>query len=455
MDRYRLLLVDDDLMQLKVLAHQLSGGSLGDRLLVSVASTAEEAQKLLAEFPFDGVVTDLNLPGMSGRELLSEIKTNRKDTDVLVLTAATDARTAVECLKDGAEDYFTKPVSTEELVHRLERLVGLRDLRREGSIRPGWQIRLPSPGMQEVRQALERIRGSDFPVLLLGESGVGKEIIANALQRMSGRASGPFIKVNCAGLVSSLLESEMFGHEKGAFTGAVGSKPGKFELAHGGTLFLDEIGDLEPGLQAKLLRVVQDGTYERVGGVRTLKADVRLLAATNQNLTEAVAAGKFREDLYYRLNVIQVRIPPLRERREDILVLATRFLAAFSVKYNKPMEGFSRDAAEALEAYRWPGNVRELENAVARAFTMATGTRAVLEDLPTEVRQGGTRAAAANPVVSLAVTNLQEFLSWHERQHLVAVIGVADGNRSLAAQRLGISRRQLYNKLHQYGLITS
>jgi len=458
MDEYRLLLVDDDKLHLTALSHRLAQGSLGPRLQLFQASSAQQALLLVEQKYFDGVVTELNFSGLSGLELLSELKAKRRHTDVIVLSAETDARVAVQCLQDGAEDYFTKPLKAEELENRLESLLGARQLRLEGNSKPGWQIRLPSAGMQEVRQSLDRIQGSEFPVLLLGESGSGKEVIANALQRMSSRASAPFIKVNCAGLVPSLLESEMFGHEKGSFTGALGAKPGKFELANHGTLFLDEVGDLEPGLQAKLLRVLQDGTYERVGGVLTLKSDVWLLAATNQDLAKAVAQGKFREDLYYRLNVIQLRIPPLRERAEDILVLATRFLAAFSVKYNRPMDGFSREAGEALQAWHWPGNVRELENAVARAFTMASGQRIGVLDLPLELRQPAL-GRASEPVFGapeqLGVTNLEEYLSAHEKFHVERLLGECAGNRSLAAQKLGISRRQLYNKLHRHGLLNA
>ncbi|MFZ4616575.1 MAG: sigma-54-dependent transcriptional regulator [Rectinemataceae bacterium] len=457
----RVLLVDEDAGFLDATTRRLGSGSLAARLVLSRASSGVEALARLESRTIDLVLCDLHLPDLEGRPFLEKITSSWPSLGLIIVAGDEDIRSALECLHHGAWDYLLKPLDFVELELRITRFMeefGRRaELESLRGIHPGkgqgrgWELRLPSQGMQEVRRSIEAIKGSDFPVLILGESGTGKELIVDALHRLSPRAAGPLVKVNSAGLVASLLESEMFGHEKGSFTGAISAKAGKFELAGGGTLFLDEIGDLEMSLQAKLLRVLQDGSYERVGGTRTRRADVRVIAATNHDLALEVHAGRFREDLYYRLNVIRIDVPPLRERREDILVLAMRFLVAFSRRYSRSFEGFSPEAATLLEAYGYPGNVRELENAVARAFTLSRGPLIQAGDLPAEIRREGTALKAVSVPQTLPLSsNLASFLALHEEAHLREVLGRAGDNRSLAAEWLGISRRQFYNKLERY-----
>ena len=471
--KFALLLVDDDEGFLRAALRRLKVGELRNALDVLHECDPLRALERIKEQDFDFIVTDLHMPVLGGKELLVRAKKMRPELDVIVVSGDDDLRSAVDCLKSGACDYFTKPLDFDELTLKIARLIESRRLKleleslraelRQQNAAPGWELRLPSLGMQAVRRLIDAIKDSDFPVLILGESGTGKEVIANAVHRSSTRAGGTIVKVNCAAIVQTLLESEMFGHEKGAFTGAVASKAGKFELASGGTLFLDEIGNLEVGLQAKLLRVLQDGEYERVGGTRKLKSDARIIAATNCDLAANIRSGTFREDLYYRLNVIKIEIPPLRERRDDILVLATRFLDSFSQRYGKRIEGFSREAISALEAYPFPGNVRELENAVARAFTMARGPEILSEDLPEELSRGearlpGDRRADRVEVEAAAGTDsagqweLEPFLASHEESHIRSLLAVTENNRSRAAERLGISRRQLYYKLRKYSI---
>ncbi len=464
----KLLVIDDDELFLKSVARRLKVGRLGDRIEISLANSGEKGLKMLAASAYDLVISDLLMPLIDGKEVLAQSREIRPGTEVIIMTGSDDIHDAIECLRNGAHDYCTKPLDYEELELRIERLIG--DLARRNELdslkaemqmlkNPGWELRLPSPGMLAVRRSIDAIKGSEFPVLILGESGTGKEVVADAIHRSSSRSEGPHVKVNCAGLVSSLLESEMFGHEKGAFTGAVSAKIGKFELADGGTLFLDEIGDLEIGLQAKLLRVLQDGSYERVGGTKTRQANVRIIAATNHDLASEVRSGSFREDLFYRLNVIRIDLPPLRERIADVPVLAMRFLDAFSRRYSKKVEGFSREAIELLDAYSYPGNVRELENAVARAYTMAQTVQIQPSDLPEEIRKAfsATAAVAASSAVAPSGEtvprsnwDLYAFLAIHEEKHIRGVLAAAGGNRSLAAEWLGISRRQFYNKLERH-----
>src|SRR6202035_7372 len=343
------------------------------------AEDAETGLKLLRENPVDLVLTDLKLPGMNGLEFLHSVKHQNAALPVVVMTAFGSVETAVEAMKAGASDYVLKPFSLTEMRMVIRKELDVRNLREENrSLREALGKRYShpnivarSPKMQEVLATVERVAPTNSTVLLGGESGVGKDLIARAIHEKSRRASGPFLKINSTAIPENLLESELFGFEKGAFTGAVASKPGKFELADKGTLFLDEIGDVPPVTQVKLLRVLQEREFERLGGTRTIKVDVRLVAATNRDLRAALEQGTFREDLYYRLNVVPIDIAPLRERKEDIPELVTLFVARFAEDSCKPVEGVSPEAMRILVDYHWPGNVRELQNIVERSSALA------------------------------------------------------------------------------------
>ena len=469
----RILVVDDDETQLEAILLNLGSGRLADQLRISTETGAVKSLERVAGGEVDLLLSDLHMPEMDGLQLLQRAQELQPGMHVIIVTGDDDISAAVECLKHGALDYLKKPLDFGELELRIERLMEGRRIKEErDSLRseikelqePGWELRLPSPGMQRVRAVIEVIKDSDFPVLILGESGTGKEIVANAIHRCSGRAGAPFVKVNCAGLTSTFIESELFGHEKGAYTGANTARMGKFERAEGGTLFLDEIGDLELGIQAKLLRVLQDGNFETLGGSKLRHADTRIIAATNRDLLKDIGEGKFREDLYHRLNVIRIEVPPLRERRQDIPILAMRFLDSFSRRYGRRIEGFDHGASLLLESYAYPGNVRELENAVASAFAMCRSSLIQAEDLPEGLRVAGPPAAVpsnfSNEDIDYVVPEgqgaweLEPYLAHFEERRLRAAIDAAGGNRSLAAEWLGISRRSLYDRLGRYGIGT-
>src|SRR6266487_6035483 len=357
------------------------------------AGDAESGLKLLRENSVDLVVTDLKLPGMNGLEFLQAVKHQNAALPVIVMTAFGTVETAVEAMKAGASDYVLKPFSLAEMRMVIHKELDVRNLREENrSLREALGKRYShpnivarSPKMQEVLATVERVAPTNATVLLGGESGVGKDLIARAIHEKSRRARGPFIKINSSAIPESLLESELFGYEKGAFTGANASKPGKFELADKGTLFLDEIGDVPPAIQVKLLRVLQEREFERLGGTKTVKVDVRLVAATNRDLRAALEQGTFREDLYYRLNVVPISIAPLRERKEDIPYLVDHFIARFAREAGKPIEGITPAAMKLLTAFHWPGNVRELENIIERAVALFAGTVIDVRDIQLDV----------------------------------------------------------------------
>lgn len=397
----------------------------------------------------DIVVTDIRLPDMSGLDILREI-TRTSDIPVIVMTAFGTIKDAVEAMKDGAFDYITKPFSLDEFRMLIERALEMNRLR-EDNIRLRKDIRRffcfpnligESAAMKKVFSLIEKVAAADSTVLILGESGTGKELIATTIHYQSGRKDKPLIKINCAALPETLIESELFGHEKGAFTGAIRRKPGRFELANNGTIFLDEIGDMPLSTQTRLLRVIQEKTIERVGGTETLSVDVRVLTATNRNLEEEVKAGRFREDLYYRLNVIPVTIPPLRERREDIPALLDFALGKCRSRSAKT-ERFSKDAMAALLQYDYPGNVRELENIVEYGATLAASEIIEKDDLPANVSKKAERNA---PVV------LAEVAAAAEKEHITRILGLANGNKTKAAEMLGISRKTLWEKMNSYSL---
>src|ERR1700757_2073397 len=372
-----ILIVEDEAKMRRLL--ELNLGE--DGFSTFSAEDAEAGLKLLRQNPIDLVVTDLKLPGMNGLEFLQTIKRQNAALPVVVMTAFGSVETAVEAMKAGASDYVLKPFSLTEMRMVIHKELDVRNLREENrSLREALGKRYShpnivarSPKMQEVLATVERVAPTNATVLLGGESGVGKDLIARAVHEKSKRASGPFLKINSTAIPENLLESELFGYEKGAFTGAVASKPGKFELADQGTLFLDEIGDVPPATQVKLLRVLQEREFERLGGTKTVKVDVRLIAATNRDLRQALEQGTFREDLYYRLNVVPIDIAPLRERKEDIPELTRLFIARFAKVSSKAITGIAPDALQMLVAYYWPGNVRELQNVIERACALATG----------------------------------------------------------------------------------
>src|SRR3954447_6705275 len=364
------------------------------------AETGAAALAALRDKPADVVLTDLMMPGMSGQELLRAVKAVAPDAEVVLMTAYGTVEAAVAAMKDGAYDFLTKPLKRHAALKSVQQAIDKRRLVREnkelrarlaGAEQP---IVGQSPSLRATLDIIRQAAPSSATVLLLGESGTGKELFARALHEHSPRANGPFVPINCAAIPETILESELFGYERGAFTGAVQRKEGRIERAQGGTLFLDEIGELTPGVQVKLLRFLQEGEIERLGGTGTIKVDSRVVAATNQDLGARVRENKFREDLFYRLNVIQVVLPPLRDRVEDVPLLADHFIARYAAKNGKSIRGLTRAALAAMEAYPWPGNVRELEHAIERAVVLSRGAQIDADDLPESVRSGGAARVA-------------------------------------------------------------
>ena len=424
---------------------------------VVLASDGRAALDQLQEAGVDLVLTDLKMPGLTGLELLRAAKElaakgRAPDVDVILLTAFGTVDEAVAAMKDGAYDFITKPFRGEQLLkvvakalERRELIQRAKKLEREiEDLRARPQFIGESPAFRRMMMLVDQVADSSATVLLQGESGTGKEGVANKIHDRSARRRGPFVAVNCAALPEQLLESELFGYEKGAFTGAVGRKEGRFELADGGTLFLDEVGDLSLVTQPKILRVLQEGEFERLGGTRTIRVDVRVVAATNQDVAQMVREKRFREDLYYRLNVITIRVPPLRERREDIRLLAQHFRSFYAAKNNrKLLEGISEDALRRMEAYSWPGNVRELENVIERAVVLARGVTVDVGDLPEEVSKA---APLPEGVISVRVgTPLAEV----EQRLLEETLRVTRGNKTLTAKLLGIDPRTVSRKLER------
>ncbi len=419
---------------------------------VAQASGVRAAGERLAEQVFDLVVTDLRMPDGSGLDVLRAVQARQPGTEVILLTAYAGWESAKEAMRLGAFDYFEKGREPDELFHRIDQAFAKRALRRENAnLRAQVTERYAfegmvarSPQMRAVLELVGRVAPSDATVLLRGESGTGKEVVAKALHHASPRARGPFVAVNCGALPEALLESEVFGHVKGAFTGAAVAKKGLFEEAHGGTFFFDEIGEMPPALQVKLLRVLQDGAVRRVGGNDPVQVDARVVAATHRDLAGMLRQGTFREDLFYRLNVVPLVIPPLRERREDVLALAEHFLARAAAKHGRPLR-LGPDAADRLLRYPWPGNVRELENAIERTAILASHDTLEAADLPPHIAAGvGLGAAPALPP--------QERLADLERTHILQTLERCGWNHSRAAEALGIGRTTLWRKLKEYGL---
>jgi two-component system response regulator AtoC len=449
------LIVDDD----EAIRQMLAAVLTKEGLQVVTAIDGVEALAAFRRHHAEVVLMDIRMPRMNGLETLKAITEIDRGTAVILMTAFAEVGTAVKAIKDGAFDYVIKPFDIDEirlLVRRAMEIHAMRadivSLRRELSERYGSDgILTDNPRMMELRQTIARVARSNATVLIQGESGTGKELVAAAIHYGSPRATGPFVKVNCAAIPEGLLESEFFGHEKGAFTGATSRRRGRFELAEQGTLFLDEIGEISPGLQVKLLRVLQEHEFERVGGSAPTPTDVRIVAATNRDLEERIRTGAFRQDLFFRLNVVSLKTIPLRERPEDILLLADHFLHRFAAGNELDIRGFEPAALDCLLAHAWPGNVRELANAVERAVVMSTSQFILPEDLPESVSRRNPPGPGG---CGLGDTTrpLRELVAGYEAQVIQAALAHNGGNRAQTAMKLGISRRALLYKLQEYRL---
>ncbi|WP_437303724.1 sigma-54-dependent transcriptional regulator [Sorangium sp. So ce388] len=419
---------------------------------VDAAGDGVEALEVAAERPPDVVVTDLKMPKMDGVALLGKLREQDPTLPVLVVTAFGDVSSAVQAMRAGAEDYLTKPVDFDALLLSIERAlersalrVEAENLRRQLREREGEGVEGligASPAMQKVYRMARQVAGARATVLITGESGTGKGELARAIHAKGPRARAPFVTLHCAALAESLLESELFGHERGAFTGADKRRIGRFEQANGGTLFLDEVGEIAPSTQVKLLRVLQERMFERVGGNDTVSVDVRLIAATNRDLAAAVQEGRFREDLYYRLNVVHIDMPPLRVRDTDVLLLANHFLRRFAAENHRKIEGFTDEARAKLVAHRWPGNVRELENAIERAVVLCDDARIDAEHLPID----------AAPVAKGALRIPGATMAEIERYAILSTLEATNGSTTRAAELLDISIRTIQYRLHEYGM---
>jgi Nif-specific regulatory protein len=459
--RGRLLVVDDEATARRALSTLLRD----DGYEVDVAASGEEALEHLARVAPDMLLTDVRMPGIDGVELLTRAKAMDPQLAVVVMTAFGNVKDAVRAMRAGAEHYITKPVDLDELSLVIDRVLRHKAITREADLlraRVRDENRFDnllgvSGPMRSLFKTIAQVAPSRATVLLTGESGTGKERVAQAIHESSNRREGPFVKLHCAALAETLLESELFGHEKGAFTGAAVRREGRFKLAHGGTLFLDEISEISPAIQVKLLRVLQEREFERVGGNETLKVDVRIIAATNRDLAQLVREGRFREDLYYRLNVVALRLPPLRERREDIPLLADFFLQRFARDAGKKLRGFSPDALAALTAYPWPGNVRELENAVERAVVLAREGLVEREhfSLPTAVAAPTSRPpdsvsaappGAQGPMPTVPGSTLADL----ERFAILSSLDACGGSTHRAAAMLDVSVRMIQYRLREY-----
>lgn len=443
-------MVDDDSAHRTMLKANLAG----DGYRIREVADGDEVLPLLREFEVDLIVLDMKMARLDGISTLSLLLQAGYSIPVILLTAFSSVETAVEAMKKGAFDYITKPVDIGELQLIIARALGFRGLQEEnrrlkeqlGERQIATDIIGKSPAMQEMFATLAMVAPTDATVLITGESGTGKELVAGALHHNSPRKNGPFIKLNCAALNDSLLESELFGHEAGAFTGATGRRKGRFELAHRGTLFLDEIGDMSLTTQAKVLRVLQDGEFERLGGSETVKTDVRLLAATHKDLQAMILTETFRQDLFFRLSVVPIHMPALRERITDIPELANFFLARYAKKNRKDLKGFHPEAMNLLMCYAWPGNIRELENTIERAVILCLGEQISPHELPPHLLTGDVRSGTGKDAGETGT------LRDMERVTIKNTLTSTGYNKSLTAKKLGIARQTLLNKIKEYGL---
>ncbi|MCK8602448.1 sigma-54-dependent transcriptional regulator [Desulfoferrobacter suflitae] len=448
----KVLLVDDDPLALDLISENLKTQGYSVELACSGIEAVEKAKTQ----SYDIVITDLSMPGMDGLQLLDHFKINYADTMVIVLTGFGTIGTAVEALKKGAFDYMTKPANMDEILLALNRIQELHALKMDNvMLRSQLQERYQfdniigrSAPMEALYRIIRRVAKTDSTVLLTGESGTGKELIANAIHFSSDRNNKPIVPINCGAIPEELLESELFGHEKGAFTGAVKERKGRFELAHRGTIFLDEIGEMPLKLQVKLLRFLQERKFERIGGGRTIQVDVRIIAATNKDLEKAVENGEFREDLYYRINVIPIRVPPLRERDGDVALIAQHFLRQHCMEKGVSLKKLTSSAMAALEAYEWPGNVRELENLIERLVILTEADVIQMNDLPARIRrQPKSHVENKEQLIEAGGVDLKKTLDELENRLIMEALEKANGVRARAAQLLGLNRTTLVEKM--------
>ncbi len=451
-NKFHILIIEDEPLMRISIADALKH----EGYQVTDTNSGNEGLRLVQGGNYDAIITDLRLPGIDGMNILKASKQYSPSTQVIMITAYATVSTAIEAMKEGAYDYLTKPFSMEELLLMLKRILTFKEMEEENlylkeQIKGRYkEIIGRSEKIQAIFEQIDIISGTDTTALLYGESGTGKELVAQAIHYRSHRKDGKLIKVHCGALPETLLEAELFGYEKGSFTGALKQKKGRFELAHKGTIFLDEIGDISPTVQMKLLRVVQERQFERVGGTETIDVDVRIICATRKDLKQEVQKGNFREDLYYRLNVVPIAVPTLRERKEDILPLIEHFLKKFSSEMKRPLKGLSPKARELLLKYPYPGNVRELENAIERAMAMGRGEEIQPLDLPEEIRSiedtVNTESAGREEYASL-----KKAVEGFERAYISRTLKQASGNKTRAAEILGISRKTLWEKCKQFG----
>lgn len=444
-----ILVVDDEKSTREALGRALRG-----EYSVFLAENAASALATLEKESIDVMLSDVRMPGEDGLSLLRTVRERFPSVACILLTAYGSVETAVEAMKSGAKDFLTKPVNLDQLdivigrtLHARSLETENRELRKRLDDRFGLENIIGSSApMEQLFDVIRQAAPTQATILIQGPSGTGKELVAQAIHHLSSRSEGPFVAVHCAALSETLLESELFGHEKGAFTGADAQRKGRFELAKGGTLFLDEISEINPSVQVKLLRVLESRTFERVGGTETLHADIRIVAATNRDLKAYVDAGKFREDLYYRLNVVEVRMPSLAERTSDIPMLCDHFLKEFAPANGRDLDGFSPKAMALLQGYSWPGNVRELRNVIERMVVLSRGKVLGVEDIPANIRN-----EAVVPAGSTSRIKAGETLADAEKSKILAALEAAGGNKSKAADALGISRRTMHRKLAAWG----
>jgi len=450
MPKHNILIVDDEKNTREGL-----GRALDRKYVVHLADSAEAALDVLDHEQIDLVLSDIRMPGLDGMQLMARILARTPQPVVILLTAYGSVEQAVEAMRQGAFDFLTKPVNLDHLELTLRKAIRSssveeenRQLHQQLEKKYGLEnIIGSSRAMEEVFDTVQQVAPARTTVLVEGESGTGKELIARALHRLSPRKNGPFVAVHCAAFSESLIESELFGHEKGAFTNAMAQRKGRFELADGGTLFLDEVGEIDLETQVKLLRVLEERAFERVGGSELVEIDVRLIVATNRNLRTMVDSGAFREDLYYRLNVVRIPLPPLRDRDSDLMLLLQHFLATFCEENDKQIAGVTPEAMDALEAYDWPGNIRELRNVVERMVVLCRSDKITLRDIPSEVKAGRAPRVGSGVKLSDKAT-----MKDAEKSMIEQALSDNQGNRTKAAEQLGISRRTLHRKLNEYGL---
>jgi len=446
--KFTILIIDDE----KNIREGLAAAFEMDGYNVRMAADGREGLAEIEKGDIDLVITDLRMPGISGEEVLRKVTTETPGIPVIVLTGHGSIDAAVDAMRNGAYDFLTKPLNLDQLGLIVKRALQGRELSLQHQqlqaelegVHSFDKMIGKSAEMQKVFELVRKVAPSKASVLITGESGVGKELVADAIHNLSPRKNNSFVKVHCAALTETLLESELFGHEKGAYTGADSLVKGRFELAHGGTIFLDEIGEINQSVQIKILRVIQEKKFERVGGTQTIEVDVRIIAATNRNLEEEVKAGRFREDLYYRLNVIHIQVPPLRERKDDIPLLINEFLARFAKENHKNISGVDSRARAALYKYDWPGNIRQLQNCMESAVVMCSGNEITLDDLPPTISQSSADAVINVPV-GITLDDAEKMII---QQNLAA----NKGNKSKTADILGIGRKTLHRKLQEYGL---